>query len=208
MASRLTEYLPHLKVLVIEGGPSDQNLERVLDLRQWLSLLGSDLDYDYDTTEQPMGNSFIKHSRAKVLGGCSSHNTLISFRPFKQDMDRWQRLGCKGWDFDMMMRMADKLKNTIQPIHEKHRNHVVKDWVQACSKALGIPLIEDFNKTIKETGRISTGAGFFSIAYNPDNWHRSSASVAYIHPILEGKEDRPNLTVLTEAWVSKVHVKE
>ena len=207
LASRLTEYLPHLKVLVIEGGPSDQNLERVLDLRQWLSLLGSDLDYDYDTTEQPMGNSFIKHSRAKVLGGCSSHNTLISFRPFKQDMDRWQRLGCKGWDFDMMMRMADKLKNTIQPIHEKHRNHVVKDWVQACSKALGIPLIEDFNKTIKETGRISTGAGFFSIAYNPDNWHRSSASVAYIHPILEGKEDRPNLTVLTEAWVSKVHVK-
>ncbi|KAL2111689.1 hypothetical protein VUR80DRAFT_9621 [Thermomyces stellatus] len=206
LASRLTEYLPHLKVLVIEGGPSDLNDERVLDLRRWLSLLGSDLDYDYETTEQPMGNSFIRHSRAKVLGGCSSHNTLISFRPFKQDMDRWQRLGCKGWDFDTMMRVADKLKNTIQPIHEKHRNQVVKDWVQACSKALDIPLIEDFNAEIKKTGRISKGAGFFSISYNPDNWRRSSASVAYIHPILNGTEDRPNLTVLTEAWVSKVHV--
>lgn len=206
LASRLTEYLPHLKVLVIEGGPSDQDLEHVLDLRQWLSLLGSDLDYDYETTEQPMGNSFIRHSRAKVLGGCSSHNTLISFRPFKQDMDRWQRLGCKGWDFDMMMRVADKLKNTIQPIHERHRNQVVKDWVQACSSALGLPLISDFNQEIKDKGRISEGAGFFSIAYNPENWHRSSASVAYIHPILSGAEARPNLTVLTEAWVSKVHV--
>ena len=206
LASRLTEYLPHIKVLVIEGGPTDQNEERVLDLRQWLSLLESDLDYDYGTTEQPMGNSHIRHSRAKVLGGCSSHNTLISFRPFKQDMDRWQRKGCKGWDFDMMMRMADKLKNTIQPIHERHRNQVVKDWVKACRDALDIPLIEDFNKEIKGKGRITKGAGFFSIAYNPETWKRSSASVAYIHPILEGVESRPNLTVVTEAWVSKVLV--
>ncbi|MEU3735342.1 hypothetical protein AB0E81_39130, partial [Streptomyces sp. NPDC033538] len=30
------------------------------------------------TTEQPRGNSHIRHSRARVLGGCSSHNTLIA----------------------------------------------------------------------------------------------------------------------------------
>jgi hypothetical protein len=29
--------------------------DRVLDLKQWLTLLGGDLDYDYGTTEQPMG---------------------------------------------------------------------------------------------------------------------------------------------------------
>jgi hypothetical protein len=29
--------------------------DRVLDLKQWLSLLGGELDYDYGTTEQPMG---------------------------------------------------------------------------------------------------------------------------------------------------------
>lgn len=55
IASRLSEYLPHKKVLVIEAGPSDFNDDRVLKLKDWLSLLGGDLDYDYGTTEQPQG---------------------------------------------------------------------------------------------------------------------------------------------------------
>ena len=93
VASRLSDYLPDRKVLLIEAGPTDFDRKEVLDLREWLSLLGGDLDYDYGTIEQPMGNSFIRHSRAKVLGGCSSHNTLISFRPFNHDMDRWVAQG-------------------------------------------------------------------------------------------------------------------
>ena len=55
MASRLAEYLPSKKILLIEAGPSDFMEDRVLDLRKWLSLLGGELDYDYGTTEQPMG---------------------------------------------------------------------------------------------------------------------------------------------------------
>lgn len=57
VASRLAEYLPTAKILVIEGGPSDYNDSRVLQLKEWLSLLGGDLDYDYPTTEQPMGTT-------------------------------------------------------------------------------------------------------------------------------------------------------
>ncbi|RFU31652.1 hypothetical protein B7463_g4660, partial [Scytalidium lignicola] len=208
IASRLAEYLPHKKILVIEAGPSDFNDDRVLMLKEWLSLLGGELDYDYPTVEQPMGNSHIRHSRAKVLGGCSSHNTLISFRPFDYDMSLWQEAGCTGWDFQTMMRLVDKLRNTIQPVHPRHRNQVCKDWVQSCSTALDIPVILDFNKEIKEKGHLEQGVGFLSVAYNPDDGRRSSASVAYIHPILRGEEDRPNLTVLTNAWVSKVNVSE
>lgn len=81
IGARLAEYLPKRKVLVIEAGmllssetqldcwmtmmpmltvlttsgPSDYNDKRVLNLKEWLSLLGGDLDYDYPTTEQPMG---------------------------------------------------------------------------------------------------------------------------------------------------------
>lgn len=55
IASRLAEYLPHKRILLIEAGPSDFMDDRVLDLKQWLSLLGGELDYDYATTEQPMG---------------------------------------------------------------------------------------------------------------------------------------------------------
>lgn len=204
IASRLAEYLPHKKTILIEAGPSDFMDNRVLDLRKWLDLLGGELDYDYTTTEQPMGNSHIRHSRAKVLGGCSSHNTLISFRPFKFDMDIWQSMGAKGWTFETMMRVLDRLRNTVQPVHARHRNQLCRDWVQSCSKAMNIPVISDFNREIKERGALPSSVGFFSVAYDPDTHHRSSASVAYIHPILRGDEPRPNLTILTNAWVNRV----
>lgn len=55
IASRLAEYLPDKRILLIEAGPSDFMDDRVLDLRQWLNLLGGELDYDYGTVEQPEG---------------------------------------------------------------------------------------------------------------------------------------------------------
>ena len=153
-----------------------------------------------------IGNSHIRHSRAKVLGGCSSHNTLISFRPFAYDCERWQNLGCEGWSFNTFMRLLDKLRCTVQPVHSRHRNQLCKDWVQSCSKALNVPIISDFNHDIRKKGGLDQGVGFFSVSYNPDTGHRSSASVAYIHPILRGEEYRPNLKILTNAWVSRVNV--
>ncbi len=142
-----------------------------------------------------------------MLGGCSSHNTLISFRPFEYDLKVWQSLGAKGWTFPMFMRVLDKLRNTVQPVHSRHRNQLCKDWVEACSTALDIPVLKDFNKHISETGSLKQGVGFFSVSYNPDDGRRSSASVAYIHPILRGEEKRPNLTILTDTHVSKVNVR-
>lgn len=206
IASRLSEYMPDKKVLLIEAGPSDYLDDRVLLLKDWLNLLGGELDYDYPTTEQPNGNSHIRHSRAKVLGGCSSHNTLISFRPFEYDCKRWEAQGCKGWSFKTFMRVLDNLRNTVQPVHEKHRNQLCVDWVNSCSKALNIPVVEDYNKEIKEKGHLKECVGFFNVSYNPDDGRRSSASVAYIHPILRGDENRPNLTVLTNAWVEKLNL--
>ncbi|KAK6395640.1 hypothetical protein LTR65_010659 [Meristemomyces frigidus] len=206
IASRLSEYLPNKRILLIEAGPSDFMDDRVLLLKDWLNLLGGELDYDYPTTEQPNGNSNIRHSRAKVLGGCSSHNTLISFRPFEYDCQRWVEQGCKGWDFKTFTRVLDNLRNTVQPVHTRHRNQLCLDWVKSCSTAMDIPVIPDYNKEIRETGALKQGVGFFSVSYNPDDGRRSSASVAYIHPILRGEENRPNLTILTNAWVSKINV--
>jgi choline dehydrogenase-like flavoprotein len=104
------------------------------------------------------------------------------------------------------MRVLDNLRNTVQPVHKRHRNQLCLDWIDSCSKAMDIPIIEDFNHEIKTTGALKPSVGFFNVSYNPDTGHRSSASVAYIHPILNGSERRENLTVLTNAWVSKVNV--
>ncbi|KAI9777212.1 MAG: hypothetical protein M1835_005299 [Candelina submexicana] len=223
IASRLSGYLPEKKILLIEAGPSDFMNDRVLNLKEWLNLLGGELDYDYGTTEQPYGksfsrvlrsptqqpqcsNSYIRHSRAKVLGGCSSHNTLISFRPFAHDCEIWQSKGCKGWTFETFTRLLDNLRNTFQPVHDRHRNQLCQDWIDSCSTKLDIPIIHDFNREIRDKGCLKQGVGFFSVSYNPDDGRRSSSSVAYIHPILRGAERRPNLTILTNAWVSRINV--
>ena len=55
IASRLSEYLPQKRILLIEAGPSDYLNDKVLNLKEWLNLLGGELDYDYGTTEQPNG---------------------------------------------------------------------------------------------------------------------------------------------------------
>ncbi len=70
LAARLTED-PECRVAVIEGGPSDVGDEKILSLRNWINLLETEYDYGYTTVEQPRGNCHIRHSRAKVLGGCS-----------------------------------------------------------------------------------------------------------------------------------------
>lgn len=67
IAARLAEYLPNKRTLVIEGGPSDFMDDRVLNLKEWLNLLGGELDYDYGTTEQPMG----KTKKSEKVGLCA-----------------------------------------------------------------------------------------------------------------------------------------
>ena len=59
IASRLAEYLPDKRILLIEAGPSDYLNDEVLNLKDWLKLLGGIYDYGYRTTEQKMGKSCI-----------------------------------------------------------------------------------------------------------------------------------------------------
>ncbi|MEU9007062.1 GMC family oxidoreductase N-terminal domain-containing protein, partial [Streptomyces sp. NPDC048551] len=145
IASRLTED-PDVTVAVIEGGPSDVDRPDVLTLRRWMGLLGGELDYDYPTTEQPRGNSHIRHSRARVLGGCSSHNTLIAFKPLPSDWDEWERAGAEGWHAAAMDPYFDKLLNNIVAVDEKDRNAIARDFVDAAQRALGVPRVEGFNR--------------------------------------------------------------
>lgn len=205
LANRLTEN-SDVTVAVVEGGPTDVGEDRVLDLKRWLELLGSELDYDYPTTEQPMGNSHIRHSRARVLGGCSSHNTLISFRPFNEDLDIWaEKLGCPDWHSKKIQPYGDRLKMNIVPVAPQHRNQVAKDWVQASSSVTGAPIMDDMNGAIVHGGAFDKACGFFHISYDPATGGRSSASTAYLHPIMpHGPYRRNNLHLFLETWTQKL----
>ncbi len=200
LANRLSED-PDTSVCLIEGGPSDVGQERVLQLRQWLRMLNSDLDYGYTTVEQPHGNSHIVHSRARVLGGCSSHNTLISFRPFAHDLADWQAAGAQGWDNATVQSYADRIKCAIAPVHPRHRNPLVTDWITASAAATGAEIIDDFNARTSHGGGFADGVGYLPVAYDPHTGQRSSASVAYLHPILG---QRRNLTLRTTTWAQQL----
>lgn len=153
-----------------------------------------------------MGNSYIRHSRARVLGGCSSHNTLISFRPFNDDLDLWAtHHNCPTWASDRIQPYGDRLKLNIVPVAPQQRNQVARDWVEACTKTTGAPLIDDFNQQIAHRNGFKQGVGFFNIAYDPYDGTRSSASVAYLHPIMpHGPHRRDNLHLYLETWAKEL----
>jgi choline dehydrogenase-like flavoprotein len=57
VASRLAEYLPKKRILLVEGGPTDEGDNRVLILKDRLQTIGTDLDYGYTSVPQPNGKS-------------------------------------------------------------------------------------------------------------------------------------------------------
>ncbi|RSL68751.1 hypothetical protein CEP53_002473 [Fusarium sp. AF-6] len=80
------------------------------------------------------------------------------------------------------------------------------EWIESARAALGIDRVHDFNHMISSKTGLQEGVGWCNVSYDPDTGHRNSASITYLHPIFRGDEKRPNLTVLTDAWVSKVHL--
>ena len=92
LAARLSED-PNVTVCLIEAGPTDVDDPNILVLSEWMHLLDSGYDWDYPVQPQEKGNSFLRHARAKVLGGCSSHNSCIAFWPLAQGLRDWEAAG-------------------------------------------------------------------------------------------------------------------
>ena len=103
------------------------------------------LDLAYTTTLQPRGNAHIVHSRAQVLGGCSSHNTMIWFKPFPDDWKDWVDQGCTGWSNDEMDPYYDRIPGPHGLVGEADRNAILYDWIEACGSALGVTKNPDWN---------------------------------------------------------------
>ncbi|GAA5228361.1 GMC family oxidoreductase [Paeniglutamicibacter antarcticus] len=208
VAARLSED-PALEVALIEAGPDDSDLPEILELDRWMELLESGYDWDYPIEEQKNGNSFMRHSRAKVMGGCSSHNSCIAFWAPAEDLDAWEKEhGAHGWNAETGFRLYKQLETNEDagpeaPHHGdsgpvKLMNVPANDpcgvaILDACAQA-GIPRAQ-FNSGT--TVRI--GANFFQIN-RQDDGTRASSSVSYIHPI----RDRANLTVLTDLRARRV----
>jgi hypothetical protein len=83
-----------------------------------------------------------------------------------------------------MLPYYDRVLAPIHPVAAEHRNPYLADVVQAAAVALGVPAREGWN-----SAPFSDGAGFLEIGYDPETGARSSSSVAYLHPVMDAREN-------------------
>jgi choline oxidase len=205
VAARLSED-PNVTVCLLEAGPSDVGDPHVLRLEDWMYLLDSGYDWDYLVEPQEKGNSFLRHARAKVLGGCSSHNSCIAFWTPREDLDEWAAMGCEGWSADECYPLFTELETNDEAGDHHGRSGPVNLRTVPPEDPCGVAILEAAAQAGLPTVRFNTGktvtkgAGWFQINSSADNT-RQSSSHAYLHPIIG---ERPNLEIRTHAWCSRV----
>jgi choline dehydrogenase len=205
LAARLSED-PSVTVCLLEAGPSDVDDPNILQLGEWMHLLDSGYDWDYLVEPQEKGNSFLRHARAKVLGGCSSHNSCIAFWTPREDLDEWASMGCTGWSADECWPLIRRLENNDGPWEGHGRSGPVKIRQIAPDDPCGVALLEAAAAVglptvrFNEGATVVEGAGFFQINADEDNI-RSSSSHSYLHPVMG---QRPNLDVRVNAWARQI----
>ena len=206
LAARLSAD-PQISVLLLEAGPADDATE--IHAPAALSrLFQGPYDWNYRTVPQrrAAGRS-IYWPRGKVLGGSSSMNAMIYIRGSRHDFASWRdEHGCVGWGYQDLMpyfRRAEDNSRGASAYHgtggllrvtdPRYKSAACAAFIAAAQEQ-GAVANDDFN------GPRQDGVGWYQLTQR--NGQRCSAATAYLHPAMS----RPNLTVLTDALVTKVIV--
>ncbi|MEH0841165.1 GMC family oxidoreductase N-terminal domain-containing protein [Micromonospora sp. CPCC 205711] len=204
LAARLTED-PGTRVLLLEAGGED-DADEIRIPAAFSSLFKTRWDWNYTTTGQKqLHNRRAYWPRMKALGGCSSMNAMIYIRGNRVDYDGWRDgHGASGWGYDDVLpyfikaeaneRLGAPYHGQSGPLHVEDRRftHELTDaWVES-SVVAGLKRNDDFN------GAEQDGAGLYQVTCK--RGRRWSVADAYLRPAL----DRPNLTVRTNAFTTRV----
>ena len=203
LAARLSEDSA-ARVLLLEAGGSDDHAD-VRNPVRWTSLFYGPLDWNYRTAPLKHCHGRVDHvPRAKMLGGCHSHNASAWVRGHRNDFDSWAYQGCAGWGFDQVSRLFQRiedwhgppsdLRGSGGPMHvapPEDPNPIARALVEA-GPEVGLPIIEDNN------GPEMEGTSFFNMTIKDGN--RFSVADAYLRPAAA----RENLTVITGAEIESL----
>ena len=208
VARRLAEN-PDVTVLLLEAGGDDE-VPSVRESLRWFENLGSERDWKFVDQPNPhLNGRAIPLPMGKVLGGGSSINIMAWARGHKNDWDFFaEEAGDTAWNYDSVLNIYQRIEDWHGAPDPKYRGTGGPVFVQPApdpspiapamvdgARSVGIPTFENHN------GRMMEGNGGASILdLIVRDGKRQSVFRSYVFPYM----DRPNLTVLTNALVTKV----
>ena len=199
------------KVLVLEAGRKDSWWDLLVQMPAALMFPAGNKAYDwaYQSDPEPfMGGRRVKHARGKLLGGSSSINGMIFQRGNPMDYERWGAdPGMQSWDFEHCLPYFKRLETATGSPNDPMRG---QDGPLVMRRGpASNPLFEAFFSSAAEAGYLRTDdvngyrqEGFGPFDSNIHRGRRLNAARAYIAPVRR----RPNLTVLTRAFVTGVRI--
>jgi choline dehydrogenase len=210
VARRLAEN-PDVSVLLVEAGGTD-DLPSVTDPGQWFRNMGSELDWGFfgEPNRHLKGRS-LSSNMGRVLGGGSSINTMMWARGHRDDWDFFAaESGNMAWNYPAVLNLYRRVKDWHGEPDPKYRGTGGLVFVQPAPDPSPIaPAMVEAAHSVglpsfgSQNGRMMEGDGGASIAdLNIQDGRRRSIFRAYTFPYM----DRPNLTVLTQALVTRVTI--
>ena len=191
LANRLSAN-PAVTVLLLEAGGEDDYFWIDIPVGYLYTIANPRTDWCYRTEpDAHLANRSIHYARGRVLGGCSSINAMIHMRGQKEDWDHWAALGNRGWSWDEVLPVFEKVEQNLYVEDPRVRWEIVDAW-RAAAEECGIKPIRTFN--------LGDNAGCAYFQMNQRRGVRWSATKAFLRPALQ----RSNLKVVTNALSRKV----
>uniref|UniRef100_A0A182R106 Glucose-methanol-choline oxidoreductase N-terminal domain-containing protein n=1 Tax=Anopheles farauti TaxID=69004 RepID=A0A182R106_9DIPT len=209
LATRLTED-PSVTVLLLEAGRAEIPLATTVPLGA-PNLQSTDYNFAYESEPQTRGclglwDRKCSWPHGRGVGGSSIINYMIYTRGNRRDYDAWAAAGNPGWSWD-----------EILPYHMRAERANIRDFDRNGFHGRDGPLsVEDcpFRSKIATTFIESAQqAGYPYLDYNAGDQigvsflqantrqgRRVTSGNAYLLPV----RNRPNLHIVTRAWVTKV----
>ena len=192
VAGRLAAGAPG-RTLLLEAGPDYGPADSGRWPRDLLDAASVAWSHDWGYTGEFAGQE-IRFNRARVIGGCSSHNAGAVVFGSRCDYDGWASAGSAGWS-------ARELQPLFAAAWKQLRVRRVgldqlTPFQRACRDAIvqnGIPAVEDFNN-------LEENVGVAPFPVNIEGTTRVNSAFAYVDPV------RDRLIVAGDAPVERVLV--
>ncbi len=197
---------PSRRVLLLEAGTANASMLLRL-LTRFTNWFDPQLRWQYETVPQDgMKGRRIYLPQGRTLGGGSAINAMTYVRGHANDYNHWHQLGNAGWSYDAVLAAFKRLENNgaiadrfhgqggLLSVADQVQPHLLTRVFVEAGQEVGLPYNRDFNGASQE------GIGTYQVTQT--NGKRCSAADAFLRPVRQ----RPNLTVLTNAYATRLLV--